>query len=55
MPLALALWSAQTHTAMPTDLRVELDDLPSGQLGVASEHTITLDTNANGAGWYAGS
>ena len=52
MPLALSLWSAQTHVAMPTDLRVELDDLPSGQLGVAFEHTITLDTNANGAGWY---
>lgn len=51
-PLALALWSAQSHVAMPTDLRVELDDLPSGQLGAAFEHTITLDTNANGAGWY---
>ena len=33
---------------------VEMDDLPSGQLGAAFEHTITLDINANGAGWYTG-
>ena len=51
-PLALSLWSAQTHAAIPADLHIEIDDLPSGQLGAAFEHTITLDVNANGAGWY---
>ena len=39
---------------MPADLQVEIDDLPSGQLGAAFEHTITVDINANGAGWYTG-
>jgi hypothetical protein len=32
---------------------VAIEDLPPGQLGEAFGSTITLDINANGAGWYA--
>ena len=53
LPLAVALWSTGSHAAVPAQLTVELDDLPSGQLGAAFGHTVTLDTDANGAGWYA--
>ncbi len=51
LPLAAALWTRQTHALLPSDLQLELDDLPSGQLGVSFDHTVVLDTNANGAGW----
>ena len=52
MPLALAVWESGAQAAVPADLRVELGDLPRGQLGEAFGHTITLDRDANGAGWF---
>ncbi len=52
--LAASHWSTGVRWAVPADLQVEIDDLPSGQLGAAFEHTITVDINANGAGWYTG-
>ena len=52
--LAASQWSTGSHAAVPADLRVEMDDLPSGQLGAAFEHTVTVDINANGAGWHTG-
>jgi hypothetical protein len=33
-------------------VNVAIEDLPPGQLGEAFDGTITLDINANGAGWY---
>ena len=53
LTVAVALWSTDSHAAVPAQLTVELDDLPSGQLGAAFGHTVTLDADANGAGWYA--
>ena len=50
VPLAAAWWSRYLHVSAPADLHVELDDLPSGQLAEAYEHTIMLDANANGGG-----
>ncbi len=54
MPWAVALWATGSHAAAPAQLTVELDDLPAGQLGAAFGHTITLDLDANGAGWHTG-
>ena len=34
------------------NLNVQVADLPAGTLGWAYGNTITLDINANGAGWY---
>jgi hypothetical protein len=34
------------------EVNVAIEDLPPGQLGEAFGNTITLDINANGAGWY---
>jgi len=52
LDVAATWWSTSAHFAVPAQLAVELDDLPSGQLGAAFGHTITLDMDANGAGWY---
>jgi hypothetical protein len=49
--LAVALWSTGSPWAMP-QVNVAIEDLPPGQLGEAFGSTITLDINANGAGWY---
>ena len=37
-----------------SSVNVSLADLPTGQLGQAWGNTITLDYNANGAGWKVG-
>ncbi len=49
---ALVLWSQQTVTSLPPDVRIQVADIPTGFLGWASGNTITLDVNADGAGWY---
>ena len=54
LPLAVSYWSTGSHAAAPAQWTVELDDLPAGQLGAAYGHTITLDMDANGAGWHTG-
>ena len=48
---AAALWASQTH-AILADIELAVADLPAGQLGEAFGNTITVDINANGAGWY---
>ena len=48
---AMTLWSQQV-TALPSVVHVNVMDLPAGTLGWAYGDTITLDVNADGAGWY---
>ena len=49
---AISLWVRQMNLAELPQVNVRIADLPAGQLGRASCHTITLDSNANGAGWF---
>jgi hypothetical protein len=49
---ALALWSAQLGVPVTSDVQVALADLAPGRLGETYRHSIVLDTNANGAGWF---
>ena len=48
---AMTLWSWQAGSI--PQFNVQIADLPAGTLGWAYGNTITLDVNANGAGWYA--
>ncbi len=49
---ALSLWSQQIVMALPPEVHVQVADIPAGFLGWASGNKITLDVNADGAGWY---
>ena len=49
---ALALWSQLSAPALPSEIHVRVADIPAGILGWASGRTVTLDINADGAGWY---
>ncbi len=49
---AMSMWAQRMNLAEVPRVNVLIADLPAGQLGWASGHTITLDTNANGAGWF---
>jgi VCBS repeat-containing protein len=49
---ALALWSWELGTALRQEIQIGIADLPVGTLGWAYGDTITLDVNANGAGWH---
>jgi subtilisin-like proprotein convertase family protein len=51
---AMALWSRQLGTAVRQEIHVSVADLPKGTLGWAYQDTLTLDTNADGAGWHLG-
>ena len=48
---ALALWSREIP-GFSLEVQAAIADLPAGQLGETFGNTITLDVNANGAGWY---
>ncbi len=50
---AVARWQAAgARTALLGDVQFVLADLPGTQLGLASGHTIFLDANAAGWGWF---
>jgi hypothetical protein len=49
---ALELWSAHLAAPVTSDIQVALADLAPGRLGETHQHTILLDINANGAGWF---
>lgn len=49
---ALALWVGQEGVTRLPDFDIRVADLPSGQLGQAWGRTITVDINADGAGWH---
>jgi hypothetical protein len=51
---AMALWSRQLGVAVRQEIHVSVADLPKGTLGWAYRDTLTLDTNADGAGWHVG-
>ncbi len=49
---ALMFWSQPIVAFLPPDVYIQVADIPTGFLGWASGNTITLDVNADGAGWY---
>jgi subtilisin-like proprotein convertase family protein len=52
---AITIWSAHLGMPVRNDIQIHLADLPSGRLGQADQHSIVLDVNANGAGWFVDS
>ncbi|MCH8828835.1 MAG: matrixin family metalloprotease, partial [Planctomycetes bacterium] len=49
---ALQLWTSATGDVPTIPLQVVVADLPGNQLGSTDGHTITLDTDAAGIGWF---
>ena len=50
---AIARWAAAgVNTSMLGNIQVAVADLPGQELGLASGHTIWLDSNAAGWGWF---
>jgi subtilisin family serine protease len=49
---ALQLWAGATGMAASTPLLVIVADLPGNVLGSTNGHTITLDVDAAGIGWF---
>jgi subtilisin-like proprotein convertase family protein len=49
---AVAAWSEFHEREQILQIDVRISNLPDGQLGWAWGHTITVDRNANGSGWY---
>jgi hypothetical protein len=50
---ALARWAAAgADVSALKDVTFQIADLPGAELGLASGHTITIDANAAGWGWF---
>jgi hypothetical protein len=48
----ISLWASVLSDRALPELPIFVGDLPNGLLGIASGNSITLDANANGAGWF---
>jgi hypothetical protein len=49
---AIELWSDHLATPVTSEIQIALADLAPVRLGETHQHTILLDINANGAGWF---
>ncbi len=49
---SMTLWASAVGVQSFPGVRVEIADLPRGLLGTAQDGLITVDADANGAGWF---
>ena len=49
---AISWWAPQANVEPLRNIHVYVSDLPAGYLGLAWGRSLTLDVNANGAGWF---
>ena len=49
---AISWWAPQVNVEPLRNINVYVSDLPAGYLGLAWGRSLTLDMNANGAGWF---
>ena len=49
---AISWWAPQANVERLRNMHVYVSDLPAGYLGLAWGRNLTLDVNANGAGWF---